>query len=96
MMEREMEAPDSQREKISVTVERTGSLASVQDIVTLLANVIWFCLLVALSSEAGKEHLKCFLSECYMRVYKLLKSSVFVGWLQETLMIQPQLHEFTL
>lgn len=91
VMEREMEAPNSQCEKVSVTVERTGSLVSVQDIVTLLANVIWFCFLAALPSEAGKEHLKYFLSECYLKVYKLLKSSVFVGWLQETLMLQPQL-----
>lgn len=88
--ERDFETPDCQREKVCVTVERPGSLETLPDLDTLIVNTISVNGLVALPKIASHPKMKNVLTDCFRRIYVLIKSGPFKDWWEEMKKKQPQ------
>ena len=93
-LDRDLNAPDAQREKVLAAVERPGSLETIQDLIEMCANNIEFAVAMAIPKVEGHPELKCLFSECSLKLYKLFKSSNFLGWYMA--MLKRQTHFYSI
>lgn len=90
IFERDFETPDCHREKVSVTVERPGALECLPDLESLISNTITVTGLIALPKLPAHPKMKAVLTDCFRKIYVLIKSGPFKGWWDEMLRKQPQ------
>jgi hypothetical protein len=91
-VEKDLDAPDCQREKVDALVERAGCLEKIDDVTSMASNNINWASLVVVPVIPTSPKLKCIFSSCSQRIYCLLKSTEFKDWALNTLSRQPHLY----
>jgi hypothetical protein len=91
-VEKDLDAPDCQREKVDALVERAGCLEKIDDVTSMASNNINWASLVVVPVIPTNPKLKCIFSSCSQRIYCLLKSTEFKDWALNTLSRQPHLY----
>jgi hypothetical protein len=91
-MDRELETPDCQREKVPVAVERPGSIECVQDVVELFANDVNWANIMFIVSDSSDPEVKTLFYQCALKMYRKLKNKEFQVWFDRYGKRQPQLY----